>query len=450
MGPLTLLAVLRLAEMAGPLTLDDALALAARRNAELAIARSDQESAAADARQSYQGVLPRLDLSGNFGRQFVGAQEQVNVVPNPTPPPDFVRVPVTSPAIDFAVYELGLTLTWTFFDGLASWRFIDSSRARAEAARRQVDESGLRVAFEVARRFYDVLKQQRALEVLRETASLSADLVKRADALFAAGRGTKADTYSARVNHGNDQIAVRAQAAELVRARTDFAVVLGLTSEAGLELALPAPLAGPGLPAVEEPPALPDLLASARKSRPLLTAQRLSEEAADLEISRARGAYWPILGVLASYRKQALELGGTDGLFGDPSHQYIATAQVTLSWNLFAGGETREGVRRAQAQALRAQALLEQAEQTVSAEVASARARVEELARSVAISRENLDAAERGLRFARERLEAGVGSQLEVRDATLKLSQAKVTAFDTVADLVVARADLNRAVGGTL
>ncbi len=283
MGTLTALALLRLAAMAGALTLDDALALAAKRNADLEIARADQEAAASDARASYQGVLPRLDLAGNFGRQFLGAQQQVNVIPNPTPPPDFVRVPVTFPANDFGVYQLGLTATWTFFDGLASWKLIDSSKARAEAARRQYDESALRVAFLVTQRFYDVLKQQRALEVLRETEAVSAELVKRADALFAAGRGTKADTYSARVNHGNDQIAVRTQAAVLVQSRSDMAVALGLTSDAGLEFAPPAPLAGPGLPALEEPPPLPALLAAARKNRPLLSAEKLSVDAADLD-----------------------------------------------------------------------------------------------------------------------------------------------------------------------
>src|SRR5690349_17431961 len=98
--------------VAAPLTLDDALALAARQNADLLTARADADSAAADARQSYAGVLPRLDVNGAFGRQFEGAQDQVNVVPNPQPPPDFVRQAVTIPSSDVGVYSLGLALTW--------------------------------------------------------------------------------------------------------------------------------------------------------------------------------------------------------------------------------------------------------------------------------------------------------------------------------------------------
>ncbi len=451
METLTVLAILRLATaLAGPLTLDDALALAAKHNADLEVARADQEAAVVEARASYQGVLPRLDLGGTFGRQFQGAQDQVNVIRNPTPPPDFVRVPVTIPANDFGLYQLGITLNWTLFDGLASWNFIAASKTRAEAARKQLDESSLRIAFEVTRRYYEVVKQQRALEVLRETEAQSEELVKRADALFSAGRGTRADTYAARVNLGNDRIAARSQTAVLARARADLAVVLGLTSDSGIEVVPPAPVAGSAQAPAQEIPALQALQATARKNRPLLSAEKLAVNAADLDISRAQGAWWPVVGLQASYQKQAFDLTGSTGLFSDPSKQYVATVAGTLTWNLYAGGETRAGVRRAEVQARRSQALLDQGEQAVAAEVASAREQVVALAGSVATAQTNVDAAEKNLRFTRDRLEAGAGSQLEVRDATLKVTQARLTLVNTVSDLVVARADLNRAVGGGL
>ena len=140
-----------------------------------------------DVRQSYQGVLPRLDLTGGFGRLFVGETEEVTVVSNPTPPPDFVRSAVSVPPSDFGDYRYNLALSWTLFDGLASWNLISASRTRSTASERQLDESTLRVAFEVTRRFYELVKQQRALEVRRETAALSEELVKRADALYSAG-----------------------------------------------------------------------------------------------------------------------------------------------------------------------------------------------------------------------------------------------------------------------
>jgi outer membrane protein len=449
MGTLTFFALLRLAA-AAPLTLDDALTLAAKQNADLQIARADRDTAAADLRGSYQGVLPRLDLNGTFGHQWQGAQHQVNVVPNATPPPDFVRVPVVFPANDTGEFQLGLTLNWTAFDGLQSWNLIGASRDRAQAAGRLYDESALQVAFNVTQLFYELVKQQRALEVANETAALSAEFVKRSDALYTAGRGTKGDTYTSRVNHGNDLIAVKNQEAVVARARAGLAVALGLTADPTLEVVAPAPVAGGGQPEAQELPPLSELQATARAHRPLLAAQKLSRSAADRDVSRARGAYWPVLALQASYAKVGPDFSGSSGILSTPSEQYVATIQGTVALNLFAGGSTRAGVQRAEAQARRAEALLEQSEESISDEVVSGRAQVEALAGSVATAREDLASAEKGLRFMRERLDAGVGSQLEVRDATLKYSQAELTLFDTVVDLVVARANLNRALGGAL
>jgi outer membrane protein TolC len=177
---------------------------------------------------------------------------------------------------------------------------------------------------------------------------------------------------------------------------------------------------------------------------------RRSVDGANLEIDRAVGAYWPTIALQAAYQKQSSDLHGTYGLLGGLDNQSTALVQVVVSLNLFAGGETRAGVEQAELQAHRAQALLDQGEETVVAEVTNARAQVASLTDSLALEQMILDEAEKSLQFARDRLEAGVGSQLEVRDAALKLSQAKLTWVGSLVDLAVARADLNRSVGGSL
>jgi len=413
-----LVAALSLAS-AAPLSLDEALALAAKRNVELEVARADRQLAAVDYGQSHSGVLPRLDLSGNGDYQYAQANK------------GGLTVGITSGSEWVWSYEVALS--WTLFDGLASWNLISSARTKAVAAERQLDEAVLRVAFEVTRRFYEVVKQQRALQVRREAASLSAELVDRADSLFSAGRGTKADTYNARVNLGNDQLAVQSQMALLARARADLGLVLGLASDAGLEVLTPSMVTDPDPRLLAEPPPLAELVEKALKGRPLLAAGKLSTESADFEIARAEGAYWPTLALQAAFSQQA---PGYVGQANFNPFQYLATGGVTLTYNLYAGGETRAGVERAEVQARRARAQLEQGREVVSAEVTSAREAVMALAPSVATARTILGAAEKALQFA--------------RDATVKLSQAKLAWVTTVVDFVVARADLNRAVGGSL
>jgi outer membrane protein TolC len=102
-----------------------------------------------------------------------------------------------------------------------------------------------------------------------------------------------------------------------------------------------------------------------------------------------------------------------------------------------------DGVPRAEAQAQRR-------DETVAEEVTGARDAVVALARQERLAAGNLGVARDGLRLATERFAAGLATQLEERDASLKLTQAELTLVETRIDHLVARADLARAVGGAL
>jgi len=59
----------------------------------------------------------------------------------------------------------------------------------------------------------------------------------------------------------------------------------------------------------------------------------------------------------------------------------------------------------------------------------------------------NRDAATQNLDYAQERFKAGASSTLDVRDAQIKLQQAYQTLIQTRADVEVARAALDKAMG---
>jgi outer membrane protein TolC len=241
----------------GAITLDDALAEAARANADILLARTNSESASVDAYASYAGVLPRLDLSAAFGHTFIGAQQT---------PIGFGLPPVQAPATDQGAYSVGLTLQLPIFDGGRNWNGIRRAQTGARAAERSLDETRLGVAFEVVRRFYEVVKAQESLRVLDETVARSDGIVRRAEALFEAGRGSRADLLSAVGNLGNDRIAVEQQRARVAQARADLAVLLGRDAGAPLEVAPPEAVMGPALPSAAPPPPDAELLERARRA----------------------------------------------------------------------------------------------------------------------------------------------------------------------------------------
>jgi outer membrane protein TolC len=434
---------------AAPLTLDDALAQAGRQSHDLVIAKADADLAGADGLAAWQGVLPRLDLTTTAAHQYFGASTVSRF--------DSITgnlVPANVDASNYSAFSFGLQFSQPIFD-LVAFRRISQFKASERAAGRTWDESRLLVAFDVTRRFYELVRAERTLQVLEKAALRSAELVERADALFTAGRAQKLDTYSARVNLGNDRIAVEQGRTRLVQARADLALALGEPGDAAIEVVAPASVEGMSLPSGEPPP-LATLMDRARERRPSVAAAKAQVEAAEASLGAARSDYFPTLSLQANYSRSGQKatdthgLNGTDGVFGDPSRNYGASVGLVLGWNLFAGRSTEAGVARAAASAERVRASAGKTTDAVAREVTSARQTVVALTAQVTLSSDNLSAAEQSLKLARQRLEAGLASQLEVRDASLKFTQAELSLVQARIDHAVATADLARAVGGAI
>jgi outer membrane protein TolC len=179
-------------------------------------------------------------------------------------------------------------------------------------------------------------------------------------------------------------------------------------------------------------------------------AQAASVHAARAAVGGAQAGYLPTVSAVGSYARQGTVLTGNGGVYGDPARDYSASAQVVLSWNLFEGFGTSARVQRASASLDRARADEDRTLQAVAKEIGDARAAAVALGQQVALATDTLTIAQQSLALATERLEAGLASQLELRDANLKLTQAELSLLESRIDHAVAIADLARAAGGTL
>ena len=441
------LAAARPGAAAEPLTLDDALAAAARANLDLQLAGTDRSQADVDAYASWAGVLPRLDLQAQFGNNYSAAGQQLTITPVSLNPIRYDKIIVATPTTDFENYLLGIQLSLPLFDGFTSWARISQAASLSRAAARQYDEASLSTAANVISRFYEVVRAEKALQVLEGAARRSEELVRRTDALYEAGRAPRADTYAARVTLANDRIAVEQQASRVSDARVALSAVLGRDADPELRVVTPAALDALSF---QEPPPQAELVETAKKRRPVLAAGEERVQAARQDIRAAQGRYWPAISAQVSYVRQSPWLAGTYGVYGDPSLQYAVTAGITVNWNLFEGRATSAAVQRANVGEERARIQAGQALQQVTGEIARARSAYVTLGRSAAIAEESLRAAEENLRLAKTRFEAGAATQLEIGDALLKLTQSQLALLQARVDTLIARADLNRAVGGAL
>jgi outer membrane protein TolC len=183
-------------------------------------------------------------------------------------------------------------------------------------------------------------------------------------------------------------------------------------------------------------------LESAQTRRPELQQLLRLERAAQENMSAARGAYWPSLGLGAGYQvKKSVEtndLGTTrDGW----------SVGVQGSWAIFDGWATRG--RMAQARSLLEQSKLTSAEQQlgIDVEVRRAFSTLQEADELVTSSKAVVGQAEESVRLAQARFDAGTATQLDVLESQVALTEARTNELQALYNHTIALASLRRAIG---
>ena len=117
-----------------------------------------------------------------------------------------------------------MTASQLIYDGGRWWSQIAQAGALAEAQAGQSAEQRLSSEYEGVRRFYELLRAQESLVVLKQNEKRSQEQLERAQSLFTAGRAQKVDVLGAQVNLGTDQLSVVHQKASVVNSQGQLAV----------------------------------------------------------------------------------------------------------------------------------------------------------------------------------------------------------------------------------
>ncbi|HEV7406367.1 MAG TPA: TolC family protein [Chthoniobacteraceae bacterium] len=117
----------------------------------------------------------------------------------------------------------------------------------------------------------------------------------------------------------------------------------------------------------------------------------------------------------------------------------------TGSWNIFDGFETYGLVKQARARVEQAKINYLDAVHQVDQEVQTAYLALQQARQTIASQQKNIEGAAEAVRLAQERLNAGAGTQLDVLNAQVQLTQARSTELTARADYANALADFDRA-----
>jgi outer membrane protein TolC len=424
------------AALARQLTLDDALKLGLERNTDLRKQILLSLSAEQDLVLARARILPKLDFNASASRTRAQTLGGERIIPG-------VGATTFPPSLTFSNnYNAGLNLGQLIFDGGKWWNNLSAADLGVAANEAQVDEQRLQITYLIEQRFYELVRAQRQLQVQADAAQRSRDQADFTQRLYEGGRATQADVYAARANRDNDEIIRLGQERVVELARSDLSTAIGL--DPGEPLAVveaPQMLSEPAAP-----PEAGSAVQRALANRPSLKAFALTLESNRKLVSAAKGDYWPVVSLNGSYGRNA----PLWSQFDDPNlgNSSQLSGSVNLTWNIFGGLATNASVRKAELTALMSENDLLAGRRGVAADVEKAVAQLAAARAQARVAVQTEQNAKESLRLARTRQEVGVGTQLEVRDAELKVTQAALARVGALVDGREAEAALRRAQGG--
>jgi outer membrane protein len=400
-----------------PLTLRQALEMAATSQPLLRQSQADLAIARAGADQSRASLLPQVSFSSKY--QFGPSKQN----------PNQADLPVTN----LGTYALSLDADQLLYDFGQSQATYGAALARVTAQDGTVRQTMLDVRLRVRTAFFTVRANQALVAVARETLTNREIHQRRIRHLVDVGLRAPIDLAQATKDVTNARLAlVNAETAERT-AKAQLNQAIGTEGPTDYRVAEDVMAVVSG-----EEAGIDGLVEEAVSRRPDLAALTAQIQAQTLLAEAAGRSWYPSL--------KASSGAATNGTpTANPSFNW--NAGVGLSWPIFAGGEQQARAEQARATLLRLHAQTDLVRQQVRLLVEQSRLAVAAARAAVAIAADAIGDARTQLTMAESRYAAGLGSVLELGTAQQAYTDARAQEVQENLKLATARSQLLQALG---
>jgi len=273
--------------------------------------------------------------------------------------------------------------------------------------------------------------------VLKESLDLSRGQLDLARERLKLGAASKVDVAKARVSAGEDRIAMEQQKQIIAAAGVALNQAMGRDPRAPLEIVEDGAREATPPGAQANAPAVPENHFKLREIE-------LSKEVAGLNVDIAEGDWWPKVTGTISYGRQDPEFYKVYSRFDE---LYTMNILLNVSFPIFDAFLRRSKIDEAKTQVARWREEARKARIDLQGRLSGALDNLARLKTIAEIEARNIEDAEQQLLLARERYQVGEGTALEVRDAQLSVTRARLAEVQTLYDLKIATARLHYARG---
>jgi len=491
------------------LTQSEAVELALGRNLDLRDAELTLREANARVKESWGQLYPQMDLSSSYTRNIVTAnpfaggnvsnlsgsdnesewvafnERRRLATEQPIPFQDFVQrqqdslraagISLDAGGNPFTVANEFLTsiqITQTLYNGQA-FGSIQGSQQFKDVNRHARDRQVQVTTNEVLTAFYDALMARERAQVLQKRVSRAERNRQEVSARVRRGTMPKAERLGADVELSNARTELIEARNAAERARDELKETIGLSPTR------PVDIKGDleeerddGLEDIsDETLSMSRAVTQAIKNRPDLERARLNVNLREIQKSNTQSDFYPRVegvinvdytGRVPSNRTNIQTTDPEDptnpfffreqeqGFFADEFWNPSLSGGIQLTWNLFSGFQRSSRVEQAEVERRRAQVELERLRRAVKVEVRGALRDLEDARERINAQETNVRRAELNYEHVSKRLGEGVANQVELREASDQLDQSRINYLQAIRDYLVARSNLETALGQPL
>ncbi|MDR3592283.1 MAG: TolC family protein [Negativicutes bacterium] len=400
------------------LSLDDSIALTLKNNPTIKIAEAGKQ-------KSLWGI-DQAEAGKGFVLNYNHVDKRYDTPPSPNGSSTYTYT---------NLFNNQLSLSLPIYTGGKLEGLIDQAKLSYKVSDLNVDATKQQLKLNATTYYFNVLATRNLLDVAKQQVDDFAAHLKNVQAQYDVGTVARSDVLQTQVQLANAQDS-------LLKAENNYNLaVANLNNVAGLPLSTDLRLKE-NLKYQQYPLTLDDSVKYALTNRPEIYQAQANVSIAKDQIKVAQSGSLP-----------TLSFAGTNGWYdtdfpGAKNSNWMVS--LNLGLNVFDSGLTRSQVKQAEYGMTSAQETARQTKDNIALEVRNAFLSMKEAEKRIDTSKVAVDQAEENFRIAEVRYTAGVGTNLDVVDAELALTQAKTNYIQALYDYNTGKALLDKAMGITV
>ncbi|MCC5464201.1 TolC family protein [Pelosinus baikalensis] len=393
------------------LSLEESIARALQNNPAIKIADADRQGAEYNIRVAKGGKLPTLKLEHSDGRSKTYVKDTASIGNE---------------------FGSSVTLEMNLYTGGEVEGAVEKAKIGLKVADLDVEKSKQQIKLDATNGYFTILQTRNTVKVDQESVDQMAAHLKNVEAQYNVGTQAKSDVLRSQVELANNQqVLTKAQNAyELAVSNLNNIMGLPLNTEIQIKDEL-----------VHEPYnlSLEDSINYAMSNRPEAIQADHNIEIAKQSVKIAKAGNLPTVAASASKKWADDDFPGTD------DNGWSIGLKAT--WTPFDSGVTNAQIKKSNSEVEKSLQTAKQTKDTVQLEVRQAYLNMIEAEKRISTSQVTVEQAEEDFKIAQVRYSAGVGTNTDVIDAQVALTQAKNNYIQAMYDFNTSKANLTKAMG---